>query len=80
MIEEIKKYGKYIKNVHIKDRYFKGSTVKLGFGDANFDEVFKNLKKIKYSGYFILQTARSRNNLHKKEIIDNLKYLKRWFY
>ena len=78
--DEIEKYGKYIKNVHIKDRCFKGSTVKLGQGDANFKEVFKNLKKKKYRGYFILQTARSKNNLHKREILDNLKYLKRWFY
>jgi len=77
---EINTYGKYIKNVHIKDRYYKGITVKLGKGVANFDEVFKNLKKIKYSGNFILQTARSKRNLHKKEILSNLKYLKKWFY
>ena len=42
---EIKTYGNYIKNVHIKDRYFKGTTVRLGKGHANFNEVFINLKK-----------------------------------
>ena len=44
---EIKTYGNYIKNVHIKDRYFKGTTVRLGKGHANFNEVFINLKKKK---------------------------------
>jgi len=77
---EIKTYGNYIKNVHIKDRYFKGTTVRLGKGHANFNEVFINLKKKKYNGNFILQTARSKNGLHKKEISMNLNFLDKWFY
>ena len=79
-LDEIGIYGNYVKNVHIKDRYFKGTTVRLGKGDANFDEVFINLKKIKYNGNFILQTARSKNGLHKKEILINLNFLKKWFF
>ena len=78
--DEIKTYGNYIKNVHIKDRYFRGTTVRLGRGDADFNEVFINLKKIKYNGNFILQTARAKKGQHKKEISINLNYLKKWFY
>tara|TARA_Y100000816_G_scaffold61671_1_gene40675 strand:+ start:36 stop:872 length:837 start_codon:yes stop_codon:yes gene_type:complete len=78
--DEIKTYGHYIKNVHIKDRYFKGTTVRLGEGNANFNEVFVNLKKKKYDGNFILQTARSTKGLHKKEISMNLNFIKKWFY
>tara|TARA_Y100000816_G_scaffold292405_1_gene287490 strand:+ start:2540 stop:3376 length:837 start_codon:yes stop_codon:yes gene_type:complete len=78
--DEINAYGNYIKNVHIKDRYFKGTTVRLGKGDVDFDEVFYNLNKIKYEGNFILQTARSNNGFHKKEINMNLNFLKKWFY
>ena len=78
--DEIKTYGHYIKNVHIKDRYFRGTTVRLGRGDADFNEVFINLKNIKYNGNFILQTARAKKGQHKKEISINLNYLKKWFY
>ena len=63
---EIKTYGHRIINVHIKDREFNGFTVPLGLGNANFQSVFRNLNYINYSGNFILQAARSKNNEHKK--------------
>ena len=62
--EEISLYGKYIDNVHVKDRVNKGSTVFLGEGNADFTTVFKKLKQINYKGNFILQGARSKNNQH----------------
>ena len=62
--EEIDSYGKYIDNVHIKDRVYNGGTVPLGTGNADFLTVFKKLKQIKYKGNFILQGARSKNNQH----------------
>lgn len=74
--DEFKFYGKYIYNVHIKDRIKYGKTVRLGRGNANFLKLFKNLKKIKYNNSLILQTARSKNNRHVAEIKINLKYLK----
>ena len=62
--EEISLYGKYIDNVHVKDRIYNGSTVFFGEGDADFQTVFKKLKEINYKGNFILQGARSKNNRH----------------
>ena len=62
--KEIDSYGKYIDNVHIKDRVYNGDTVPLGTGDADFLTVFKKLKQIKYKGNFILQGARSKNGQH----------------
>ena len=38
--EEISLYGKYVDNVHIKDRVYKGKTVPLGLGNADFLSVF----------------------------------------
>ena len=76
---EIKLLGRYIKNVHIKDRLLNSATVRLGKGHANFDQVFKMLNKQGYSGFFTLQTARSKNGQHKKEILTNLKFLSKWF-
>lgn len=75
--DEFRSYGKYICNVHIKDRLKYGKTVRLGNGNANFLKLFKNLKKIKYDRELILQTARSKNNRHSEEVKINLNYLKK---
>ena len=48
----------WIVNVHIKDRNIGGYTMPLGQGDVNFDLFFSTLKKINYSGDFIIQGAR----------------------
>ena len=74
--DEFKSYGKFIKNVHIKDRIFKGSTIKLGNGNVNFSDLFKNLKRIRYKNFLILQTARSKSGNHVLEIKNNIKFLK----
>lgn len=57
--EEISRYGDRIDNVHIKDRMLNGTTVPLGSGNVNFPSVFSALRRINYSGNFILQTARA---------------------
>ena len=77
--EEIFAYGERIINVHIKDRFFNGTTVRLGSGDTNFQKVFKNLLLKNYKGNFILQTARSQNNKHTEELKLNLFFLKNNF-
>ncbi len=75
--EEFKNYGKYIKNIHIKDRLLKGKTIRLGEGNADFKKVFRNINKIKYKKLLILQTARSlRKNEDIEELKINIKYIK----
>lgn len=62
--EEFAAYGSRIVNVHVKDRLLGGTTVPLGTGSANFDEVFAELFKINYQGNLILQTARAVDDKH----------------
>jgi L-ribulose-5-phosphate 3-epimerase len=76
--EELRYYGKYIKNVHVKDRKKFGNTVKLGTGNVNFDLVFSLLKKIRYKGNYILQTARGIPGKEKINILNNLKFLNQY--
>ena len=72
-------YGKRIKNVHVKDRVYKGNSVKLGYGNANFEKIFFLFSKIKYKGNYILQTARAKNNRdHVAEIEENLTKINKW--
>ena len=59
--DELISLGDRLANVHIKDRVLGGSTVELGTGSANFEQVFESLKKIGYTGGFILQAARGND-------------------
>ena len=68
--EEMSCYGKRIFNVHIKDRVFKGKTVPLTKGDADFKKIFRGLNDLGYKGNFILQTARAIDGNH-SELIKN---------
>ena len=74
--EEFNHYGERIINIHIKDREFNGNTVRLGLGDTNFSKVFKSIKKFNYKGNLILQTARSKDGEHVKELEMNLAFIK----
>ena len=77
--EEFLNYGKYIKNIHIKDRLFKGKTVRLGYGNVNFEAVFKNIEKINYNNLLIFQTARSiKKNKDFDELKKNFNFIKNY--
>lgn len=58
LYQEVTTLGQNIFNIHIKDRVYQGSTVKLGNGSADFDRLFRGLKEIGYKNSFILQAAR----------------------
>ena len=76
--EEFSLYGNRIYNIHVKDRILGGTTVPLGEGNANFECVFRLLKAYKYSGNYILQTARSKNNDHCGDIKKYKSMLEDW--
>ena len=77
-IEDEIKYFKFVKNIHIKDRHYKGESVRLGCGDFQFNKFFKLLRKTQYKGNFILQTARSKKNWHLAEMKKNLSFLNKF--
>ena len=56
--EYINFFSSKINNVHLKDRTVDGQTVQPNTGDTNFKKIFTTLKKIKYNGYYTIQTAR----------------------
>jgi sugar phosphate isomerase/epimerase len=74
---EEKKYFKYVKNIHLKDRKKNGPTVRFGKGDVNFDKFFKYIKKHNKFFDFNLQPARSITNQHIEEILTNINFLKK---
>jgi len=76
--EEFAAYGARILNVHVKDRVLGGSTVALGLGNANFEEVFSELKKLNYPGNYILQTARATDGDHKSIIQAYKRMVQEW--
>lgn len=76
--EELRKYGKRIINVHIKDRKLGGTTVPLGRGNADFINVFSELAKICYGGNYILQTARADGDEHAEVLSLYREQVKHW--
>lgn len=76
--EEISVYGHRIINVHIKDRKLGGSTVPLGSGDCNFDNVFRNLTVASYNKNYILQTARDFDGYHSKVLKEYKDMTTKW--
>ena len=70
-----KKYFKFVKNIHLKDRIKNGSTVRFGLGNADFKKMFIFLMKSKNHYDFNLQPARSKNNEDIKEIQTNIEYI-----
>ena len=77
-IDEFRLIGDRILNVHVKDRFFKGTTVPLGQGDANFSLIFELLKSYDYNGNYILQTARSDQNDHSGVLVSYKKAVEDW--
>jgi L-ribulose-5-phosphate 3-epimerase len=77
-ISEFNAYGDRILNIHVKDRKLGGTTVPLGTGDANFDQVFVKLSQVKYKGNYILQTARASNNNHVQALNNYRNMTKDW--
>lgn len=78
LYEEVVSLGKKIFNIHIKDRVYHGTTVALGTGSADFDKLFRGLKKIGYQGTFILQAARGEEGKEKENIESQLAFVKKY--
>lgn len=74
--EELAAYGKWINNVHVKDRVLGGGTVPFGTGNANIPKVLRLLRDMKYSGGFILQGARQSDP--RKTVKQYLHQVTRW--
>lgn len=81
--EELTLLGKYIKNIHIKDRKLNGPTVPFGEGNTNFNLFFSTLRNIDYKGDFIIQGARIENESPDITCIKYrdfvMKYIERYF-
>jgi hexulose-6-phosphate isomerase len=74
--EEVTTLGSYIKNIHIKDRIFGGTTVALGTGSADFDRFFQALKEINYQNGFILQAARGEDGREKETVKNYIQFVR----
>ncbi len=78
MYKEITTLGSRIFNIHIKDRKYKGTTVELGTGNANFKKLFEGLREISYQGAFILQAARGKDGEEYENIKEQIQFVKKY--
>ena len=77
--KEIASYGARILNVHVKDRLLGGTTVPLGSGNADFPTVFRALRRARYTGNFILQTARAADGNHAGALCRYRDMVRNWW-
>jgi hexulose-6-phosphate isomerase len=73
--DEFKLLGKYLGSVHIKDRVFRGSTVPLGTGDAEFKKCFHWFEYLNFNRWFVLQVARGKSGEEELTIRNQMKFL-----
>ena len=76
--EEVTTLRDSIFNIHIKDRKYMGTTMKLGTGSADFESLFCALKEIRYERSFILQAARGDDGDEAKNIAEQVDFLKEY--
>ena len=69
-----KKYFKYVHNIHIKDKIYRAKSVRLGEGNWDYKYFFKYIKG-KYKNNLILQTARTKDNKHLREVLINKSFV-----
>ncbi|MDP3741142.1 MAG: sugar phosphate isomerase/epimerase family protein [bacterium] len=76
--EEIAAVGKYLSNVHLKDRVRGGSTAPLGTGNANFSKTFAAFKDLGYDGPITLQVARGEAGQEAETTRAHLKFFNKY--
>ncbi len=78
--EEFAAYGERIGSVHLKDRYRKPGggieTRPLGTGSADFEDVFRAIRSIGYTGGLTLQVARGVDGDEVEFIRGQIEYVK----
>ena len=76
--KDIKKYGKWIYDIHIKDETDAskaGKTWEMGRGVIDFKPIVKSLRKIKYQGVISLEFEKNGDNPH-PGVAESIGYLR----
>ena len=61
--DELPRYYRHVRNVHIKDCTVKDYSVPLGLGETRFDRAFSLFRDLSYEGDFVIQAARQDDDL-----------------
>lgn len=82
-IDSLDVFGKYVKNIHVKDGLYPtdgdnlGKEVKVGEGKVRFPEFMRRLKEIGYTGELIIEREISGDE-QSRDIRDTVENLKKW--
>jgi L-ribulose-5-phosphate 3-epimerase len=76
--EEFAAYSNRIFNVHVKDRLLHGTTVPLGKGNADLPLVMDLIRRARYSGNLIMQTARADDDDHSAVMLRYKNQIEYW--
>ncbi len=82
-IDSLDVFGKYVKNIHVKDGLYPtngdnlGNEVKVGDGKVRFPEFIRKLKEIKFGGELIIEREIGGEQ-QIKDIRETVENLKKW--
>lgn len=84
-LDSLEVFGKYVKNLHVKDGMTPtdgqklGKEVQVGTGMVQFPKLMKRLKEINYSGEFIIEREIAEGEEQKRDILETAANLKKWW-
>ncbi|MGI2296793.1 sugar phosphate isomerase/epimerase family protein [Paenibacillus sp. GXUN7292] len=83
-IDALDVFGRYVRNVHVKDGFYPtngdklGDEVRVGEGKVDFPQFLNKLKQLGFDGEFIIEREISGPEQH-ADIIQTIQYLQKWW-
>ena len=84
-IDSLEVFGKYVRNIHVKDGMTPtdgkrlGREVQVGKGMVNFPRFVKRLHEIGFDGEFIIEREIAEGEEQKRDILETVENLKMWW-
>ena len=84
-VDAVEVFGKYVRNMHVKDGLPPtdgmklGREVQVGKGFVNFPRLLPRLKEIGFDGEFIIEREIQENDEQKRDILETVANLQKWW-
>lgn len=84
-LDSLEVFGKYVRNIHVKDGmtptngHQLGREVQVGKGMVNFPKFVKRLREIGFDGEFIIEREIPEGEEQRKDILETVANLEKWW-
>jgi len=84
-LDALEVFGKYVRNLHIKDGlpptdgFALGREVQVGEGRVNFPALLKRLRSLDFDGELIIEREIAEGEEQNRDVMNTIKNLKKWW-